>query len=81
MEKVEGLVRRTKWTALFLTKTELTGQGKETYGFKTNKAPPQMEHPNPFANDLYDLVRNIQISPPRNDFHKQLIKDIFMLLW
>ena len=35
-----------------------------------------MEHLNPFENDLYDLVCNIQFSPRRNDFQKQLTKDV-----
>ena len=76
MEKVESLVRRMRWKALFFEKPELAGPGKETYGFKTNKAPPQIEHLNPFENDLYDLVCNIQFSPRCNDFQKQLIKDV-----
>ena len=76
MEKVESLVRRMRWKALFFEKPELAGPGKETYGFRTNKAPPQMEHLNPFENDLYDLVCNIQFSPRRNDFQKQLTKDV-----
>ena len=50
------------------------GPGKKTHGFKTNKAPPRMEHLNPFENDLYHLVCNIQFSPRRNDFQKQLTK-------
>ena len=65
-----------RWKALFFEKPELAGLGKETYGFKTNKAPPQMEHLNPFENDFYDLVYNIQFSPRRNDFQKQLTKDV-----
>ena len=76
MEKVESLVRRMRWKALFFEKPELAGPGKETYGFKTNKAPPQMEHLHPFENDLYDLVCNIKFSPRRNDFQKQLTKDV-----
>ena len=65
-----------RWKALFFEKPELAGPGKETYGFKINKAPPQMEHLNPFKNDLYDLVCNIQFSPRHNDFQKQLTKDV-----
>ena len=34
----------------------------KTYGFKTNNAPPQMDHLNPFGN-VIDLVWNIQLSP------------------
>ena len=76
MEKVESVLRRMRWKALFFEKPELAGPRIETYGFKSTKAPPPMEHLNAFENDLYDLVRNIQFSTHKNGFQRQLSKDV-----
>jgi hypothetical protein len=75
IEKVESVVRRMRWKALFYEKPELTSM-KNTYGFKTNKAPPQMEHLIPFENHLYDMIRNIQFSGRRNAFQRELNRDM-----
>ena len=77
MEKVESFVRRLRWKALFFEKPELAGGNKkETYGFKTNLAPPRMEHLNAFEADLYDLACNIQFSPRRDAFQRKLATDV-----
>ena len=76
LEKTESVIRRMRWKALFFEKPELKGPGIETYGFKSNKAPPQMEHLNAFENDVYDLVSNIEFNQRRNDFQKKLSKDV-----
>ena len=75
MEKVESVVRRMRWKAIFF-ENEKAGRSKTTYGFKTNKAPDKMELLNPFENDLYNLVSNIQFSPRRNTFQQQLASDV-----
>ena len=46
MEKVESVVRRMRWKAIFF-ENEKAGPSKTTYGFKTNKAPDKMELLNP----------------------------------
>lgn len=76
LEKTESFVRRMRWKALFFEKPEQFGPEKATYGFKTSKAPPQMEHLIPFENDLYDLICNVQFDHRRSDFQKQLSKDV-----
>ena len=76
MEKMESLVRRMRWKALFFEKPEMRTADNNTYGFNSNKSPPQMELIVPFENDLYDLVSNIRFSPRRNEFQKQLSKDV-----
>ena len=62
LEKTESFLRKLRWKALFFEKPDLKGENIETYGFKSNKAPPQMEHLNAFENDVYDLVSNIQFN-------------------
>ena len=75
MEKMESLVRRMRWKALFFDKPELAGPVNDTYGFKTSKAPPQMEHLIPFEQDLHDMVCKVQFSARRDEFQKQLTTD------
>ena len=75
MEKVESVVRRMRWKAIFF-ENEKAGASKITYGFKTNKAPDKMELLNPFENDLYNLISNIQFNPRRNTFQQQLACDV-----
>ena len=67
MEKVESVVRQMRRQDIFF---ENAGASKITYGFKTNKVPGKMELLNPFKNDLYNLVRNIQFNPRRNTFQR-----------
>ena len=76
VEKVESVLRRMRWKALFFEKPAASGPGINTYGFKSTKAPPPMQHLNAFENDLYDLLRNIQFTTRRNEFQKQLAKDV-----
>ena len=76
MEKEESLVCRMALKALFVDRPELSGPGTETYGFRTNKAPLQMERLDPFESDISNLVCNIQFSPHRIDSLKQLTKDV-----
>ena len=38
--------------------------------------PPQKKHLNAFENDLYDMVRCIELRCSHNVFHKQLTTDI-----
>ena len=65
MVKVESVVRRMRWEAIFF-ENEKAGPSMITYGVKTIKATDKMELLNPFKNDLYNLVSNIQFS--RNTF-------------
>ena len=76
MEQVEKFVRRIRWKALFFEKPELMGKRKNTYGFKTNLAPPRMEHLEDFETDLYNLVSNVQYSSHRNEFQRKLAQDV-----
>ena len=76
LEKVESVVRKMRWKAFFFENPGAAGPKVNTYGFKSTKAPPPSEHLNAFENDLYDLVRNIQFTARRNEFQKQLTRDV-----
>ena len=67
MDKVESVEPQLRRKVIFF-ENENACPSKTTYGFKTNKAPDKMELLNPFENDLYYLVSNIQFNPRRNTF-------------
>ena len=49
---------------------------KQTYGFPSTKAPPQVEHLTSLEDDLYDLLHRIQFTTHLNEFQKQLHWDV-----
>lgn len=49
---------------------------KETYGFKTNKVPPQFPELKQFEDDLFSLIKEIKFQPIRNKFQHQIKSDI-----
>ena len=76
LEKTESMIRRMRWKALFFEKPELKGQDFETYGFKSTKAPPQMQLLNAFETDVYNLVSNVEFNQHRSNFQKKLSNDV-----
>ena len=75
MEKVGKFIRNMRWKAFRFENPEAFGAQKETYGFKSNAAPPKMEHLNAFETDLYEIISNIQFSKRRDPFQRKLSKD------
>ena len=75
ISKTEKFIKRIRWKALeFLGKLEPTD--KETYGFKSRNCPPNVEEVANFEHDLMMMIKNIQFKNIKNDFQKQLKKDI-----
>ena len=75
LEKVESFIRRIRWKAFFFENQIASGEEFESFGFKSNKSPPQMEHLKPFESDLYDIVSRIEFSHRPNDFQRKLKRD------
>ena len=72
---MEKFIKRIQWKALeFLGKLESTE--KETYGFKSRNCPPIVEEVAHFEHNLMMMIKNIQFKYIKNDFQKQLKKDI-----
>ena len=75
ISKTEKFIKRIRWKALeFLGKLESTE--KETYGFKSRNCPPIVEEVANFEHDLMMMIKNIQFKYIKNDFQKQLKKNI-----
>ena len=64
---VEKFVKRIRWKAYFFEHpSEKTAT--ENFGFMSNKTPPQNESINPFEDDIYELVKDIQFKSVKNKF-------------
>ena len=75
--KVESLIRRMRWKAFFLDKgNKLEQSGINSYGFNSEKAPPQSNALIPFENDLYNMLTTIKFNKRRSEFQKQLSRDM-----
>ena len=74
IEKIESLIRRMRWKAHFF---ENPGNkvNKETYGFKSEYAPPKNERITPFEDDLYALINDIQFRKVTDDFQNMINRD------
>ena len=75
IEKVEKFVKRIRWKAYFFEHpSEKTAN--ENFGFMSNKTPPQNESINPFEDDIYELVKNIEFKSVKNKFQQKLNGDL-----
>ena len=72
---MESFFRRIRWS-LIHHKNPSSGNHKETYGFKTSKTPDQQDELIPFETDMKKLLSDIEFKTNRNDFQKQLRKDV-----
>ena len=75
MEKVESFLKRVRWKAHFFDNPREDTE-TENYGFKSNTTPPQNEHLNPFENDLYQMVRDIEFRKTDDPFQSTLNDDV-----
>ena len=86
VDKIENFVRRLRWKAFFFEKStnDATFNNnndnnvfkQESHGFKSLKTPPQNELLNPFENDLYDIMRNIEFKHRKNQFQSKMKQDL-----
>jgi len=49
---------------------------KETYGFRSIRAPPQIKELRQFEDRLFTLIRNVEFRPYTNTFQEKLKRDI-----
>ena len=76
--KTHDFIKRLRWKAIFYVQTsEDPAPKKETYGFNSEKSPPQIPELLPFENDLYELIKSIVYKDrQRNRFQSQLQHDV-----
>ena len=76
IEKIKLFINKLRWKSIFIINnrketTEFCASGLG-YGLKSNKCPPQLKELIPFADDLIDLVKNINFRKITNDFQMKL---------
>ena len=77
ISKVESLLRRMRWKAFFFDKKKQSGAEEfNSYGFNSEKAPPQSAALIPFENDLYNMLNSITFTNRRTEFQKQFSRDL-----
>ena len=81
IEKVESVIKRMRWKALFFLRKGEDDQDDETprdekFSLKTRKCPPQIEDMKPFENDLIKMIENVQFRKVNNNFQTTMKDDI-----
>ena len=89
IEKVESVIKRMRWKALFFMKdnddsrrenTETTQDAAEddncNFGFKSRKCPPQIKELIPFEDDMLQMIENLRFRNTSNQFQDKLREDI-----
>ena len=64
VEKVESFVRRLRWKAYPFCKENRKNNSNQckNFGFKTVVTPPQNEDLTAFENNMYDMIRNVELT-------------------
>ena len=73
LEKIEALIVRMRWRAMYETDNSVS---KQTYGLKSFKTPPPVSELLPFENDLFELVKKVKFRKVKNVFQQKLNEDI-----
>ena len=76
INKLENFIKRLRWRAHFFDTEENSKPASDTFGFKTELAPPQHHALNAFEKDLYKMARNIEFRNKPNEFQQKLAADI-----
>ena len=66
VDKVENFLRRLRWKLFAIKYPDLMIE-KETYGFKTNKVPPQFPELKQFEDDLFSLIKEIKFRSSQSE--------------
>ena len=75
--KIESFVKRLRWKAFFFERDDdcSNADTTESYGFKSERTPPQHDGLLAFEADLYQLANNIKFRYVRNQFQTKLAED------
>ena len=79
IDKLNSFIRRVRWKVFFYENDDedpYDVNKSDTFGFASDRFPPQNEALRPFEMDLYELARSITFKPTTNTFQKNLQKDI-----
>ena len=68
VDKVECFIRRLRWKAYHFCKENGQDDNRRftEFDFKTPARPPQNEYLNTFENDMYEIIRTIEMASKTN---------------
>ena len=72
------VMTRVRWK-LAMYKNPNWTNGKETFGFRTNKSPPKDDDLDTFENLMLDIPNRIRFINPNNVYQKKLKDDIQLI--
>ena len=76
IEKIEAVIKRMRWKALFFNEQNKVPNKSETYGLKTANCPKQVKELIPFEADLIQLAKDIKFRKTTSTFQKRMKEDI-----
>ncbi|KAJ8031248.1 hypothetical protein HOLleu_27921 [Holothuria leucospilota] len=81
VEKVESVIKRTRWKAHFFLEDRDNDTSNEditrmTYGPKSSRNPPQVNAMKPFEDDLVNMIVDIKFRRVTSKFQRSLQSDI-----
>ena len=79
MEKIELVIKRMRWKAIFFDNKYNQGKFPERYGLKTFYCPSSIKEMSQFEKDLLELVKNVKFRKYRSSFQLKLNNDITVI--
>ena len=76
LEKVESVVKRMQWKALFFLNPKPDQQQSNKFNLKSRNCPPPIEELKPFEDDMFQIVENVKFKQVRNQFQEKLRRDV-----
>ena len=75
VEKIESVIKRMRWKAIFFTARNKDNPEVETYGLPTEKCPQQVKELIQFENEVLQLAKNVQFKKVNNPFQTRMKED------
>lgn len=76
LEKVESVIKRMRWKALFFLNQKPDQQQSNKFNLKWRICPPPIEELKPFEDDMFQIVENVKFKQVRNEFQEKLRRDV-----
>ena len=78
IDKTSSFLKRLRWKAHFFDNpAAANSEQRETFGFASEKSPPQIKDLTAFENDMYHMIKNIKFKEFHNsEFQTKLRRDI-----
>ena len=75
IQKTESFLKCLRWKAFFFDNPD-SRNDKKTYGFLSQRTPPQNPSLAAFEDDMYSLIKSIEFRPVDNSHLKTLFEDL-----